>query len=539
MAANQTDLVLRLTARTERLERDLNKAQNKLSSFERKTNNISQNIANNFAAAFAIGSVVSFGQEIIKTTAEFEKLKAVLTNTLGSSSEAEQSFNKINEFASKTPFSVLELTDAFVKLTNFGLKPSERALTAYGDLAASTGKSFDQLAEAIIDATTGEFERLKEFGVRASKQGDKVEFTFKGVKTQVDFTGESIRDYIESLGKAQGVSGGMAAISETLAGKLSNIDDAVTTLKASIGSLVAGPLSDFLTKASEIVNELSFFTENASAGSWLIAALGSFNIEVIKGINNITRLKKELEELQNQSPTGPAQLFTPQSLGIVMPDESNSTSPARQKIDLAPMLSGIDEIPEIGENLADKLSVIPDVLSEFRVRTLEEMGAVTQTLQASFFELQSVVLKSGQQIQAVFIDMGDLINGGINAIISGFSVGRLNGAFQSLKMFLGDAMQQLGQALVSINTGKIALTKVPPPAGIAIGLGLIAAGAALSNSASKKLSALSGSGGLSGGGGTSSFRGIGNIQLEGQVSIRGADLVYVLNRQNAINGRTG
>ena len=69
-----------------------------------------------------------------------------------------------------------------------------------GDLASSTGKDFDQLAEAIIDAQTGEFERLKEFGIRASKQGDEVKFTFKEVETQVDFTADSIRDYVLSLG---------------------------------------------------------------------------------------------------------------------------------------------------------------------------------------------------------------------------------------------------------------------------------------------------------------------------------------------------
>jgi len=55
-----------------------------------------------------------------------------------------------------------------------------------GDLASSTGKSFDQLAEAVLDAQTGEFERLKEFGIKASANGDKVTFSFKEQKTTVE-----------------------------------------------------------------------------------------------------------------------------------------------------------------------------------------------------------------------------------------------------------------------------------------------------------------------------------------------------------------
>jgi len=124
----------------------------------------------------------------------------------------------------------LELTSAFVKLTNQGFKPSTVELRKLGDLASSTGKSFDQLTEAIIDAQTGEFERLKDFGIRASKEGDKVTFTFKEVKKQVDFTASSIREYLLGLGDLEGVSGAAAVISETLGGKINNLGDSFDKL---------------------------------------------------------------------------------------------------------------------------------------------------------------------------------------------------------------------------------------------------------------------------------------------------------------------
>lgn len=224
-------LTVKVGADVESLKHELRKASGELNSFQSQMKKVSTAIA----ATFTVDLLIDFGKEIINTTAKFQKFEAVLTNTLGSNSEAKQALQEITDFAAKTPFQVDELTESFVKLVNQGFKPTKDQMTALGDLAASQGKSFDQLTEAIIDAQTGEFERLKEFGIRASKEGDRVTFTFKGVEKQVNFTSESIRQYILSLGGAQGVSGSMAAISETLGGKISNLQDSLDQLKLALG----------------------------------------------------------------------------------------------------------------------------------------------------------------------------------------------------------------------------------------------------------------------------------------------------------------
>jgi hypothetical protein len=113
------------------------------------------------------------------------------------------------------------------------------AMRQYGDLASSVGQGFDQLAEAVADATTGEFERLKAFGIKASKEGDKVTFTFKEQATTVDFTTKAIENYVKGLGDMRGVSGSMAAISETLGGKVSNLGDKWDSLLNTIGDTTA------------------------------------------------------------------------------------------------------------------------------------------------------------------------------------------------------------------------------------------------------------------------------------------------------------
>ncbi len=209
------------------------------------------------AGAFSIQAVIGFAQSVFKVTAEFEKMGSVLKNTLGSGAAANVALESIKEFAKTTPFSVQELTASFVKLANQGFTPNVTQMRKLGDLASSTGKSFDQLAEAIIDAQTGEFERLKEFGVRASKSGDQVTFSFKGVETQTKFTNEAIRDYLVSLGDYEGVAGASAAISETLGGKVNNLGDAWDNFLNQIGTLLGPTLQAALELTSDFMNGIN------------------------------------------------------------------------------------------------------------------------------------------------------------------------------------------------------------------------------------------------------------------------------------------
>ena len=239
---------------------DLNQKVGKGNSESTKsTNALSSafgNLGKTLGGLFAADMLLSFGKAVVETTAEFQKMEAVLTTTLGSKSAAQVAMTQIVEFASKTPFQVNELTDSFVKLANRGFTPTLAQMNALGDLASSTGKSFDQLTEAALDAMTGEFERLKEFGIRAKSEGDKVAFTFKGVTTEVEKTDEAIKDYLISLGNAEGVSGSMAAISETVGGQISNLQDNFSQLQLAIGSSSSGLISSVLQLSNTIVGDL-------------------------------------------------------------------------------------------------------------------------------------------------------------------------------------------------------------------------------------------------------------------------------------------
>ena len=267
-------LIVELSAQIQGLKQGLDNASKEIGKFNTNANKTTKNIDKDFnsiggsanqlgtvlAGAFSIGALVSFGKSVVATTGKFETMAAVLTNTLGSASQAQLAMSMITDFAAKTPFSVEELTGAFVKLANQGFKPSYEEMRKLGDLASSTGKSFGQLAEAILDAQTGEFERLKEFGVKASVAGNQVTFAFKGVSTTVKNTSASIQQYLLGLGDMEGVSGAMAAISLTLEGRISNLGDAWTTLMKNFGDANTGILKSTVDLLGEMLAKINAIT---------------------------------------------------------------------------------------------------------------------------------------------------------------------------------------------------------------------------------------------------------------------------------------
>lgn len=225
-------------------------------------------------AAAGLGTtlgLVSLGQSVVNTLAEFEKFEAVLTNTLGSNSAAKTALDGITRFAASTPFQVDELTGSFVKLANRGFVPTINQMSLLGDLAASQGKGFDQLTEAVLDAQTGEFERLKEFGIQASKSGDAVTVSFKDQQRTVANTPNAIKDALLDIARtAPGVAGSMAAISKTTGGQLSNLQDQFTGLKLSIGRALQPFISNWLPK---IMGGVQWMTDWVGAHSGQIMAV--------------------------------------------------------------------------------------------------------------------------------------------------------------------------------------------------------------------------------------------------------------------------
>ena len=163
---------------------------------------------------------------LFNANAESQRLHASLKTVTGSTEAAMAAFDMIREFAKTTPYELTEVVEAFIRLKSVGLDAGMESLRSYGNTAAATGRSLMQFIEAVADAATGEFERLRDFGITASSQGDKVAFTFRGVTTEVRKNAAEVTEYLLGIGNTDYASG-MAEQADTLYGKLSNLADTV------------------------------------------------------------------------------------------------------------------------------------------------------------------------------------------------------------------------------------------------------------------------------------------------------------------------
>lgn len=225
------------------------------------------------AGIAAIGFTKLIGG-IISVNAEFSKLQAQVQLITGDVAKTEQVFNALNTLSGQLGVPVAELTEAFVRLRNLGLNPSQEALVAYANVAAGSGKSIMQFSEAVADAVTGEFERLKEFGIKAKVQGDQIALTFQGTTTKVKNNAQEIEEYLQGIGNVQ-FAGAAEAQANTLAGSITKMQAGIQ--KAALDFGKAG----FNEGLGELVG---LFSDGVNAAGPFIEMLGRFAGSGLKAI---------------------------------------------------------------------------------------------------------------------------------------------------------------------------------------------------------------------------------------------------------------
>jgi len=193
----------------------------------------------------------------LKAAADMESMNIALqTSFQGNQKEARLAFDAINKFASTTPYGLEEVMTGFIKLKNMGLDPSQEALTAYGNTASAMGKSLNDMVEAVADAATGEFERLKEFGIKAKSEGDNVTFMFQGVKTTVGKNSKEIEQYLKYVGNVK-FAGGIEAQSKSVKGMLSTLRDGVMMTASRIGTTMLPRLKELMNQVTPVIDRIS------------------------------------------------------------------------------------------------------------------------------------------------------------------------------------------------------------------------------------------------------------------------------------------
>lgn len=267
-----------------------------------------------FSVKGAIAGIITggVGASFLQANRSFQSLQASLITFTGSAEAANSQFAVLQEFAKTTPFSLEEVVGGFNKLIARGMQPTIESFQAFGNIAAGTGKSLDQFIEAVADAVTGEFERLKEFGVKASKEGDNVKFTFGGMTTAIANNATAIEGYLRQLGETK-FGGAMARQADTLNGAISNLGDSFFQLATAIGeSGVNKALVTIIRNMSDFANILTgaFKPENEKqinklqlGINELSKALAEIDARGTKGLGDIVdrnRIQQQLDILKEE-----------------------------------------------------------------------------------------------------------------------------------------------------------------------------------------------------------------------------------------------
>lgn len=141
------------------------------------------------------------------------------------------------DLANKTPFETGSVVDASARLEAMGLS-AQKYLPMIGDMAGATNKDLIQATEAIIDAQTGELERMKEFGI---KKADIIQYAYdhmgkiqvvnnKGQITNQEKFNEALLGLMDEKFK-----GGMEKQASTMKGLMSTVSG---VLKSGMATMV-------------------------------------------------------------------------------------------------------------------------------------------------------------------------------------------------------------------------------------------------------------------------------------------------------------
>lgn len=183
------------------------------------------------------GKILQVGKSAVSAAAQIEKYNATLETMLGSKSAARDRMQEYMRIAKTTPFELTEVVEAGNQLQALG-RYSEDTLTMLGDLAAASGKPFEQVMSAYSKMASGQkgiaVDMFRDLLITTD---DWTKATGKGKAASGEMlaTTEELLQALPKVMKSKGFFGLMAKQSETTEGKIANLEDAIFSLRSSVG----------------------------------------------------------------------------------------------------------------------------------------------------------------------------------------------------------------------------------------------------------------------------------------------------------------
>ena len=257
--------------------RQVRNADKDMAGMSRTASGLASGVSRMIGPLLSAATAMAALSKAVSIQRQFDVLNAGLITATGNSEKAAQAFEALQDFAAKTPYSLDQAVEGFTKLVNLGLTPSEQALLSYGNTASAMGKDLNQMIEAVADAATGEFERLKEFGIKAKQEGDSVSLTFRGTTTRIGNNAREIEEYLTALGENE-FAGAMERRMDTLDGAMSNLGDTWDQTYRLINEAGLGELmEDSVRGTIAALEELNAALDSGQLETFLSAIAGKFD----------------------------------------------------------------------------------------------------------------------------------------------------------------------------------------------------------------------------------------------------------------------
>lgn len=299
MAKTVDQLILEIRAETKQLRKGLDRVNKSLNKTKQTTKSTNQAFAKMRSALMAVGAGAVL-VKVVNINRTFEDLEATLRAVTGSSEAAAKSFQLIRAFTATTTFQIEEVAQSFITLKQAGIVPTSDALLDFGNFAAGMGRSITQLARAAFNATTGEMEMLKQFGVIARQQGDQITVTFDGVTEKIDRSGEAIVEYLRAIGREQ-FSTAIEERFRTLSGAISNLSDQTSEFAVSIGDGIGGMglRSSFVRLAKATSSLLETLRPLGQLLGFLIGLVADLVSRLVEFVDNVFVVARAIFDLGN------------------------------------------------------------------------------------------------------------------------------------------------------------------------------------------------------------------------------------------------
>ena len=272
---------------TEKYTKSLNTLKTQSASCANSIKNSFKGMAAGLTGAFS--AVASFNK-IVNSLKDYESKVSSLSAITGNIEDAKILFQDLNNLSRKIPQQFDDITAAAVNLNKSGIVPTEENIKALSAIAVGTNNTLASVSQVVTSAALGQVKALKQLGIVAKATGDQIEVSYKGQKTVIDNTSESIMKYINDISKnnfAETLNFQMRGMT----GATKNLSDAWSDMWTAIATGDVGrEIADSIYTASRALDSFTAWLKSAeiqqALGGIVRAFKGAFST-IANGLSNL------------------------------------------------------------------------------------------------------------------------------------------------------------------------------------------------------------------------------------------------------------